>query len=163
MSVSPTSACPTKRCTESTFCKWYLHYRPGYPTVYDSFPVVCSPRVRLLGTFVILLTHTTSSEHSSESAPRFLLFLFLLFVEGFVKLMFVVPSCLTFKNRASYIQDGRTATFQMLHFIYFFQQLQVLSILNMLHTLRFSLQNAIYFLMLLFWFLYYSHFTYRMC
>jgi len=33
------------------------------------------------------------------------------------------PSCpvpgLTFKNRASYIQDGRTATLQMLHFIYF--------------------------------------------
>ena len=29
-------------------------------------------------------------------------------------------SSLTFKNRASYIQDGRTATLQMLHFIYFF-------------------------------------------
>ena len=27
---------------------------------------------------------------------------------------------LTFKNRASCIQDGRTATLQMLHFIYFF-------------------------------------------
>ena len=27
---------------------------------------------------------------------------------------------LTFKNRASYIYDGRTATLQMLHFIYFF-------------------------------------------
>ena len=27
---------------------------------------------------------------------------------------------LTFKNRASYISDGRTATLQMLHFIYFF-------------------------------------------
>jgi hypothetical protein len=27
---------------------------------------------------------------------------------------------LTFKNRASFIWDGRTATFQMLHFIYFF-------------------------------------------
>jgi hypothetical protein len=26
---------------------------------------------------------------------------------------------LTNKNRASYIQDGRTATFQMLHFIFF--------------------------------------------
>jgi hypothetical protein len=30
---------------------------------------------------------------------------------------------LTFKNRASYIWDGRTATLQMLHFTYFFQQL----------------------------------------
>jgi hypothetical protein len=27
---------------------------------------------------------------------------------------------LTFKNRASYIQDGRNATLQMLHFIYIF-------------------------------------------
>jgi len=27
---------------------------------------------------------------------------------------------LTFKNRASYIQDGGTATLQMLHFIYFY-------------------------------------------
>jgi hypothetical protein len=31
---------------------------------------------------------------------------------------------LTFKNRASYILNGRTATLQMLHFIYFFQQLK---------------------------------------
>jgi hypothetical protein len=30
---------------------------------------------------------------------------------------------LTFKNRVSYIKDERTATIQMLHFIYFFQQL----------------------------------------
>jgi len=37
----------------------------------------------------------------------------------------------------------------MFHFIYFFfQQLEVLSILNMLHTLCFSLQNAVYFIML---------------
>jgi hypothetical protein len=28
--------------------------------------------------------------------------------------------CLTFKNLASYIQDGHTATLQMLHFIYIF-------------------------------------------
>jgi len=34
--------------------------------------------------------------------------------------------------------------------------------LNMLHTLHFSLQNGVYFIMLPFWFLYYSHFTYRM-
>jgi hypothetical protein len=36
-------------------------------------------------------------------------------------------------------------------------------ILIMLHTLRFSLQNAVYFIMLHFWFLYYLHFTYRVC
>jgi len=33
-------------------------------------------------------------------------------------------------------------------YIFFFYQIQVLSILNMLHTLRFSLQNAVYFVML---------------
>jgi len=35
----------------------------------------------------------------------------------------------------------------MLHFVYFFQQIKVLSILNMLHTLCFSLQNAVYVIM----------------
>ena len=30
---------------------------------------------------------------------------------------------LTFKNRAAYMQDRRTATLQMLHFIFFFQQI----------------------------------------
>jgi hypothetical protein len=33
-------------------------------------------------------------------------------------------------------------------FYIFFQQIQVLSILNMLHTLRFSLQNAVNFVMI---------------
>ena len=42
----------------------------------------------------------------------------------------------------------RTANLQMLHFI-FFQQIYVQNILNMLHTRRFfSLQNAVYFIML---------------
>jgi len=35
-------------------------------------------------------------------------------------------------------------------YIYFFQQIQILSILNMLHSLRFSVQNAVYFVMILF-------------
>jgi len=39
----------------------------------------------------------------------------------------------------------------MLHFIYVFQQIYELSILNMLNTLRFSLQNVVYFIMLPFW------------
>jgi len=30
---------------------------------------------------------------------------------------------ITFKSRASYIYDGRTANLQMLHFMYFFQKL----------------------------------------
>jgi hypothetical protein len=44
-------------------------------------------------------------------------FLSELFLFSFL-LPFFVP--LTFKNRASYIKDGRTATLQMLHFIYIF-------------------------------------------
>jgi hypothetical protein len=36
---------------------------------------------------------------------------------------FMYRLSLTFKNRASYIQDGRTATLQMLNFIYYFQQI----------------------------------------
>jgi hypothetical protein len=82
----------------------------------------------------------------------------------------ICTASLTFKIRASHIEDRHTATLQMLHYIYiyiyffFFQQISVLSILNMLHTLSFSLQNAVYFIMLpFFWFLYYSHFTYRVC
>jgi len=31
------------------------------------------------------------------------------------------------------------------------------------HSPFFSLQNAVYFIIYLVWFLYYSHFTYRMC
>jgi len=41
----------------------------------------------------------------------------------YVNLPFSTPCSktnLTFRNRTSYIQDGRTATLQMLHFIYFF-------------------------------------------
>jgi len=36
----------------------------------------------------------------------------------------------------------------MLHFIYFFQQIYVLSILNMQHTLHFSVQHAVYLIIL---------------
>ena len=55
---------------------------------------------------------------------------------------------LTFRKLASYIQDGCKITLQMPHFI-FIQQISVLNILNMLYNLHFfSLQNAIYFIML---------------
>jgi hypothetical protein len=70
---------------------------------------------------------------------------------------------LTFKNRVSYIGRAYRYPLNVAFYIYF-QQIYVLSILNMLHTLRFSHQNAVYFIMLpFFWFLCYSHFTYRMC
>ena len=55
---------------------------------------------------------------------------------------------LTFRNLASYIQDGRKIALQMPHFI-FIQQISVLNILNMLYNLHFfSLQNAVQFVML---------------
>jgi hypothetical protein len=44
---------------------------------------------------------------------------------------------LTFKNLASFIEDGHTATLNILYF--FFQQLHVLNFLNMLHILHFFL------------------------
>ena len=55
---------------------------------------------------------------------------------------------LTFRNLASYIQDGRKITLYMPHFI-FIQQISVLNILNMLCNLNFfCLQNAVYFILL---------------
>ena len=45
---------------------------------------------------------------------------------------------LTFRNLASYIQDGRKITLQMPHFI-FIQQISVLNILNLLYKLHFFL------------------------
>jgi hypothetical protein len=47
--------------------------------------------------------------------------------------------CLTFRNPASYIYDGHTATHNTPHFLYFFQQKHVLNFLNLLHTLHFFL------------------------
>jgi hypothetical protein len=37
-----------------------------------------------------------------------------------LRLHIPLACALTFKNRASYIQDGRAATLQMLHFTYIF-------------------------------------------
>jgi hypothetical protein len=43
-------------------------------------------------------------------------------MDSFIVLMKVVSSALTFRNRASYIQDGHTATLQTPHFKYFFNK-----------------------------------------
>jgi hypothetical protein len=45
---------------------------------------------------------------------------------------------LTFKNRASYIEDGQTATLQMLHFIYFFNNFNSEYFKHAAHTPFFS-------------------------
>jgi hypothetical protein len=56
---------------------------------------------------------------------------------------------LTFKNLASYIYRTGVPTPSRCYILYiFFKQILVRGILNMLHTLRFSLQNAVYFIML---------------
>jgi hypothetical protein len=59
----------------------------------------------------------------------FISFIWYLFIENTKKRVeHTERSCidnraLNFKNRVSHIEDGRTATLQMLHFIYFFQQI----------------------------------------
>jgi hypothetical protein len=83
-----------------------------------------------------------------------------------VKAMRGNGSKLTFRNHASYIQDGHTATLQTPHFIYFFNKHRPTYwiFLKMLHTLSFSLFKIPFISRCyLFWFLYYLHFTYRMC
>jgi hypothetical protein len=59
----------------------------------------------------------------------------------------VVFVLLTFKNLASYIQDGHTATLQMLYFIFFSANISTKYFKHAAHS-RFSLQNAVYFIML---------------
>jgi hypothetical protein len=55
---------------------------------------------------------------------------------------------LIFKNRASYIYDGRTTTLQMLHFIYIFStNVSTEYFKHAAHT-PFFLQNAVYFIRL---------------
>jgi hypothetical protein len=76
----------------------------------------------------------------------------------------VTVGLLTLRNRASYTKDGHTATLQTPHFIYFFQQIYVLNFVNMLHTLRFYIFKVLSISYCYhFWFLYCSHFTYRVC
>jgi hypothetical protein len=73
-------------------------------------------------------------------------------------------SVLTFKNRASYIQDGRTATLQMFHFIYFFSTpISTEYFKHAAHSPFFSSKCRLFHNATFFWFMYYSHFTYRMC
>ena len=57
----------------------------------------------------------------------------------------------------------RTANFQMLHFIYYSTNIRTEYFKHAAHSPFFSLQNAFYFIMLLLWFMCYSHFIYRMC
>jgi hypothetical protein len=62
---------------------------------------------------------------------------------------FLHVSRIRVKNRASFIYIKRAYRYlPNVEFYIFFQQIYVLSILNMLHTLSFSLQNAVYFIML---------------
>ena len=55
---------------------------------------------------------------------------------------------LTFRNRASYIQDGHTATLQTPHFIYFSKNIRTEFFKHTAHSTFFPLQNAVYFIML---------------
>ena len=65
-----------------------------------------------------------------------------------LKILSKLTSQLTFKNRASYIQDGRTATLQMLHFIYILlTNISTEYFKHAAHSPFFS-SNAVYFIML---------------
>jgi hypothetical protein len=71
---------------------------------------------------------------------------------------------LTFRNPASYIKDGHTATFNTPYVSYLFNKYTYWIFVNMLHTLHFFLFKMPFISKCyLFWFLYYSHFTYRVC
>ena len=52
----------------------------------------------------------------------------------------------------------------MLHFFFIYStSIRAEYFKHAAYSLFFPLQNAVYFIMLNFWFLYYSHFIYRMC
>jgi hypothetical protein len=76
-----------------------------------------------------------------------------------------IPSFLfkTLRTVRPSIWDGRTATLQMLHFIYFFlTTISTEYFKHAAHSLFFSSKCRL-FHNATFWFLYYSHFTYRAC
>ena len=67
---------------------------------------------------------------------------------------------LTFKNPAPYIQDGRTATLQMLRYIYIFSaNISTEYFKHAAHSPFFSSKCRLFHNATFFWFLYYSHFT----
>jgi hypothetical protein len=73
-----------------------------------------------------------------------------------------IAKALTFKNRASYIQDGRTATLQMLHFIHIFlTDISTEYFKHAAHSPFFSSKCRLFRNATFFVFLYYLHFTYR--
>ena len=51
---------------------------------------------------------------------------------------YIILYILTFKNRASHIQDGHTATLQMLHFIFFLTNISTEYFKHAAHSLFFS-------------------------
>ena len=65
----------------------------------------------------------------------------------FVAISSLVLELLTFKNLASYIYRTGVPLPSRYCILYFFSTNISTSILNMLHNLRFSLQNAVYFIM----------------
>jgi hypothetical protein len=75
----------------------------------------------------------------------------LLFITTSIPRVCGLPSVLlNFKNRASYIYDGRTAILQMFYFIYFFSTpISTEYFKHVAHSL-FCLQNDVYFVMLSF-------------
>jgi hypothetical protein len=72
----------------------------------------------------ILLLCNVIRQVSYVSISNALHIIHVLVVQLFYRRYFLLGVKLTFKNRASYIQDGPTTTHQMLHFVFFFNKLK---------------------------------------
>jgi hypothetical protein len=70
------------------------------------------------GTGVTFYYHTTSSTANTNYTWIGIKTVLIANSENPFTSLFILH--LTFKNRASYIKDGRTATIQMLHFVYIY-------------------------------------------
>ena len=100
---------------------------PFYTSIVNYLPVVMTQHHRTLQSSIILTVAPLQPQFPHDT-------------QGIQKVRNVCAynprSCLTFRNLASYIQDGCKITLQMPHFI-FIQQISVLNILNMLYNLHF--------------------------
>jgi Na+/alanine symporter len=68
--------------------------------------------------------------------------------DGHLLRVTIPDAVLTFKNLASYMQDGRTAILQMLHFIYFFSTIISTEYFKHAAHSPFFSSNSVYFIML---------------
>ena len=120
----------------------YGNYIFNLPTKCERTNAYLSSLLNICYMFRRSLRHPliTSQNHllilsSLEGREIYVGFFFYIFVWQLLKAVCSSSFGLTFRNLASYIQDGHKITLQMPHFI-FIQQISVLNILNMLYSLH---------------------------